>query len=66
VYRSDDARPAAPPAVASRPGAAPTSQPSSGWVVGAVAMMTLPLVITAVIMIAPLAMMWAARKSTNG
>jgi hypothetical protein len=35
-------------------------------VVGAVAMMTLPLVITAGIMIAPLAMMWAARKSTNG
>jgi hypothetical protein len=36
------------------------------WVTGAMAIMALPLVITAGFMIAPMALMWAARKSTNG
>jgi hypothetical protein len=30
------------------------------------AMMSLPLVITAGMMVAPIALVWAARKSTNG
>jgi len=48
----------------SEPAAA--AQPSFGWVAGAMAMMSLPLVITAGIMIAPIALVWAARKSSNG
>jgi hypothetical protein len=51
--------------VARHPKAAEASS-SFAWVAGAVAMMSLPLVITAGIMIAPVALVWAARKSTNG
>lgn len=46
--------------------AAAAAQPSFGWIAGAMAMMSLPLVITAGMMIAPIALVWAARKSANG
>jgi len=61
---------AAPPEPKPKPKPAPepvrAAQPSFGWIAGAMAMMSLPLVITAGIMIAPMALMWAARKSSNG
>lgn len=56
-------RSSAPPPPTSAPAALPSS---FGWVAGAMAMMSLPLVITAGIMIAPIAFVWAARKSANG
>lgn len=52
-----------PPPKAVRPAAA---RPSFGWVAGAVTLMALPVVMTAGMMIAPIALVWAARKSTNG
>jgi hypothetical protein len=57
-----------PPRLAAAPQPKPASAvPSSfGWMAGAMAVMSLPLVITAGIMIAPIAFVWAARKSTNG
>jgi hypothetical protein len=64
--------PLPPPPVPPRSAAAPPPKPATdvapsfGWIAGAMAMMSLPLVITAGIMIAPIALVWAARKSTNG
>jgi hypothetical protein len=63
--------PAAPRFVAStapppRPAPDPAALPSFAWIAGAMAMMSLPLVITAGMMVAPIALVWAARKSTNG
>ena len=48
------------------PESVPAAQPSFGWIAGAMAMMSLPLVITAGMMIAPIALVWAARRSANG
>lgn len=75
VYRSETASRAAaqstpPPRFtavpAPTPAAATAAQPSLMWVAGAMAIMSLPIVITAGMMIAPMALVWAARKSTNG
>jgi hypothetical protein len=51
------AKPAAPQPPAAR---------SGSWFEGAVAMMALPVIITAGMMLAPLAWLWAARKSSHG
>jgi len=61
-----------PPAPVRVPLAAPSSAPqhhvarSGSWFEGAVAMMALPVIITAGMMLAPLAWLWAARKSSHG
>jgi hypothetical protein len=39
---------------------------SGSWFEGAVAMMALPVIITAGMMLAPLAWLWTARKSSHG
>jgi len=39
---------------------------SGGWFEGAVALMALPVIITAGMMLAPLAWLWTARKSSHG
>lgn len=48
--------------------AAPQQQTArtGGWFEGAVVMMALPVIITAGMMLAPLAWLWTARKSSHG
>jgi hypothetical protein len=61
-----------PPAPISAPLAAPPpapqqhAAPSGSWFEGAVAMMALPIIVTAGMMLAPLAWLWTARKSSHG